>query len=48
MVGGELGREVMGVRAYGKERGRDAGENGSSKYTHTHYISGNTMNLMER
>lgn len=26
MVGDELGREVMGVRAYGKERGRDAGK----------------------
>lgn len=26
VVGGELGREVMGVRAYGKERGRDAGK----------------------
>ena len=26
VVGGELGREVMGVRAYGKKRGRDAGK----------------------
>lgn len=26
VVGGEFGREVMGVRAYGKERGRDAGK----------------------
>ena len=25
-VGGESGSEVMGVRAYGKERGRDAGK----------------------
>lgn len=40
VVGGELGREVMGVR------GKGCWENGSSTYTHTYYISGNTMNVL--